>query len=475
MSSASSACTSQSEGRPAGGLNSRNRAAVRLSQLERLKAHRQSAQAGHEASQRAPGMAALERQPPSQTARPSITSESRPGERPSGLGSAGVASSMPLPHGVARTRQRSNSKGYLDRYAAACAASRRTAGPVAQQKLEAQSAQAEEQVCADVGDRTRSGASVRLSSAESRTGTSDMGTQAQEAMRAAQYNLAEAGQQGPATEVSCLDTAPLSSHGSVASQPAPSADGHLSTSESGRTEQTSQDQCTLRVDSIPDQADVPGLAEAEPVKLPSDCPQAPGKPKPLPQADAPVRSPHTHPEGSHALSPSPARQRSPLPAPGMPAGTAGVLFVQPSSETPAVQGLVGTVDSIKGTGQQALPAQAAGSSLQRLVNLHAYAAAGPTSHGDAVQQPCSIAIIPDLGPAKAASLNKLRSPLTSVEEGPAHQFWEVQKRVAEVTAEPSQQRPRSLPRLLAGLCSCFAPQPHASPEPAVVNLCMTPG
>ncbi|MCJ1297212.1 hypothetical protein MMC34_008782, partial [Xylographa carneopallida] len=473
-SSASSASTSRSEGRSAGGLNSRNRAAVRLSQLERLKAHRQSAQAGREAGQRAPGMAALERQPPSHTVRQPTTSASRPGERPSGPGSAGVGSSMPLPRGVARTGQRSTSKGYLDRYAASCAVSGKDAKPLKRQQ-EAESAQLEEQVSTGVGHRTRSGAFVRLSSAESRTGAPDTGKHDQEAMTAALYNLAEAEQQRPATGVSCSDTAPLSSHASVASQPAASADGHLSTSDSGRIEDTGQDRCSFRLDSVHDQAGLPGLAEAELGGLPNECPQAPGRTKPLPQADAPVCSPHTHPEGSHASSASPARLRSPLPTPGVPASSTDVLFVQPPPEIAAVPRVVKAVESIKDTGRQAPLAASADGSLQLMVNLHAYAAAGLPRHGDVAQQHDPVASIIELGPTKAASLDKLRTPLTSVEEGPAHQFWEVQKRVVDVSAVPAQQRPRNLPKFLAGLCSCFAPQPHASPEPVMMNLCMTPG
>ncbi len=461
-SSASSSSKSQSEG----GHNSCARAAVRLGQLERLKAHRQSAQAGRAAAQKVSGAAAPQRHLPGHPG-------SRPGNQPSAPGSGNSSS------GVAGARQRSSSRGYLDRYAAACAASGKTVSPLQQEETDSQQpTQPQKQVSIYGEESTRSGGTVRLSSAESRTGTSGLAKLPQEAMTAAHYNLADPGQEdaSPCVTQCSSDTAPQSSHASVGSQPAPSRDGCGSTSEPGMMDQFSHDEQSARMDAVHDQADVPGMAEAELGQLPNECPQAPGRAKPLPQAEPPVCSPQTHPEGSHASSASPARLRSPLPAPVMPAGSAGVLFVQPQPETETVQKILGTVGSLKNAGQQALPAQAAAGSLQRLVNLHVYAAAGPTRHNDAALQPRSAASVPDLELGKGASLDKLRSPLTSVEEGPASQFWEVQKRVGEVPAVPAQQRPRGLPKFLAGLCSCFAPQPHASlSEPVVVNLCVTPG
>ena len=414
---------------------------MRLSQLERLKAHRQSAQAGR--------AAAPERQLPGYPA-------SGPGKGPSAPGSGRSSC------GVAGARQRSTSRGYLDRYAAACAASGKTASPL----------QPQEQISAYTEESARSGGTVRLSSAESRTGTS------QEATTAAHYDLVDSGQEGAAPCVTqrSSDTALASSHTSVASQPAQSVDSHVSTLELCVTERISHEKSGTHVDAVHAQAEMPGLAQAEPGRLPSECPQAPGRAKPLPQAEPPVCSPQAHPEGSHASSASPARLRSPLPAAAGPASSAGVLFVPAPPETETVQKILVTVGSLKDVGQQALPTQAAASSLHRLVNLHAYAAAGPGRHGDAPEQPRSAASIPDLGPEKGVSLDKLRSPLTSVEEGPASQFWDVQKRVGEIPEMPAKQRPRGLPKLLAGLCSCFAPQPHASlNEPVVVNLCATPG
>ena len=461
MSSTSSASTSQSEG----GQNSRARAAVRLSQLERLKAQRQSAQAGRAATQSTPSAAALERrQLPGQT-----------GSRPEG--SEGSAS-VPLPRGGARAGQRSTSRGYLDRYAAACIASGKDTGPLERHNGDTQSAQPEEQVSPSGVECTRSGEALRLSSAESRTGTSDVGKQPHKDLTDAHYNLAGPGQEGTAARVTqcSSDTAPTSSQASVASQPPPSVDSHVSNPQPCTAEPFSPEEGGMCMDSVHKSGDVPGLSEAERAELPSECLQAPSRAKPLPQADAPVRSRQAHPEGSHASSASPARLSSPLPAPGMPAGSAGVLFVQPLSETEATPRVVGIVHGLKDAGLQTLPAQPDTSSLQRLVNVHAYAAAGPIRRGHAAQQALSGDSIPDSGPAKAGSLDRLRSPLTSVEEGPASHFWEVQKKVGEVPAQPAQRRPRGLPKLLAGLCSCFAPQPHARPsEPTVVNLCMTPG
>lgn len=398
---------------------------------------------------------------------------------PSGTGS-GESASMPVPRGVARARQRSTSKGYLDRYAAACVASGKNAGLLERHEEDVQPTQLEEQVSTHGVERTRSGGTLRLSSAESRTGSSNTGKRPQEALTAAHYDVAEPGLEGTAARVTqcSSDTGPASSHASVASQPAPSVDSHVSNPQPGIAENYGPEQCGLCMDSVDERIDVPGLAAAERAQLPGYCPEAPGRAKPLPQADVPVCSPQTHPEGSHASSASPAQLRSPLPAAGMPAGSAGVLFVQPPPKTEAIRRVAVTVDVPKDAGLQTLPAQPYYSSLQRLVNLHAYAAAGPIRHGHAAeqQQPLSGASIPDSGPAKAVSLDRLRSPLTSVEEGPAKQFWEVQKKVVEIPAQPAQRRARSLPQLLAGLCSCFNPQAQASPsEPVVVNLCMTPG
>lgn len=197
-------------------------------------------------------------------------------------------------------------------------------------------------------------------------------------------------------------------------------------------------------------------AKAQSKVPPSSSTQAPGKAKPLPQADAPVCSPKTQaPEATPARHRSPGRATTPPPAHSTaPRGSPGVLFVQPSL------GKAGTL----GTGKAA-----AGNAPQH-VRLHAFAAMKPGAAGDTSAEASS-----STGAAHGRRAGKEGLSVASGKGKSAGQLWGVQKeRLAEVT-ESSQQRPKGLAALLAGLCSCFAPQPHASPSEPVARCLSVAG
>ena len=206
-----------------------------------------------------------------------------------------------------------------------------------------------------------------------------------------------------------------------------------------------------------DEAEEFADAEAQSRIPPSSTTQAPGKAKPLPQADAPVCSPKTQaPEATPARHHSPGRAATPPPThSAAPRGSPGFLFVQPSL------GKAGTL----GTG-----GAAAGNAPQH-VSLHAFAVMKPGPAADASAEASS-----STGAAHARCAGRERPSVASVRGKSAGQPWGMQKeRLAEV-AESSQQRPKGLAALLAGLCSCFAPQPHVSPsEPVAMCISATSG
>lgn len=520
--STSSASKSQADSLPPGGLNSRNRAAMRLSQLERLKASRQTAQACRAAAQELPSTAACEqhlseqswrqpmtdagqtgaaasiRQQSRQAACHQVAHEAKIGGKPCAPLSR-ASSSISLPRHGARNRHRGASRGYLDRYTAACAANKSVASPPERQRLQTQSMQPKEPATAQSGENRRTSASPPQGSAESATQTCAI-HEAQEVGSAAQCSPAEGTQDDRAAHVQQISTQarPAPSQASTASQPVHAADSLIIGSESGATGQSSTNTFDLRVDSAnnahsqsaqhqkaaqqepicaqeevlpsdPVKADASAMAQAEHEELLSNCEQAPGKAKPLPHADAPVCSPQTQLKSRHGLLASPARLRtsgregSPLPAQGKPAGSAGVLFVQASLEPEAVQRIVGTMESQKAVGGRSPPGQQAHSSLQRLVSLHAYAAASPSPS----LQPSLITGISDTAYARGASEDGLSMQHTSGKEGALTQQWDEQKKRLDDMASARKRRPRGLAALLAGMCSCFALQPHASPRESV--------
>ena len=200
-------------------------------------------------------------------------------------------------------------------------------------------------------------------------------------------------------------------------------------------------------------------SQAQPDALPDSCPQAPSGAKPLPAPDVPVESPKPQPGGSQAGSPGHRRtpSRAAAQQPKSP-GTPGVLFVQPTLEVPAVQGITAAEKSEKAKAGHSVAALPATSAPQH-VSLHAYAAGPRSAAGNAAEK----ANAQDGAAAKAG----LAWEQARNQPAGSQQPWGDKKRGRDEAQQSTQRRKRSLPGLLGALCHCFVPAPSASPmEPA---------
>lgn len=216
---------SQAESLASGARHSQQRAEARLShrlsQLERLKASRQSAQATRAAGQRLSGKVAPEAQQPAQP-RLSGARATPPAAQAGGFeqrAPAQAATKSGVQRGSAAGRQKCASGGYLDRYTAACLASGKsfTSLPEPRDEVEAPLSEPEGQLAAsqyqaDVRERETEIVSLaaRHSDAGSPQATLAPGGAPEEATAALPSRVDESGQEdGAAHALQCSPEAAL--------------------------------------------------------------------------------------------------------------------------------------------------------------------------------------------------------------------------------------------------------------------------
>ena len=473
----------QAEDLPPGDLNSRNGTHGRVSQLERLKMARQSAQANRAASMK-PSTASQGQQHTDLTSKAAssecCTAQMSPPELPASAqarqreGESSIQTKC--------ERQSPASGRYMDRYAAACRTSR--SGATSQPSPEAQSAKAQAQPAnAHRHGSARSGLKApRIVSSPKRLvalsgqpwkapGAHQGRGNAAGAQRGVLHAAAKTSQTGTAGQATqeAVDTMTGTACSSSRSEPdvpglpAPAQSSMSSQGTSPTVAVSHQHSVSSSNDgSLQSQTAESGAQpapQAQPDALPDSCPQAPGRAKPLPAPDAPVESPKPQPGGSQVGSPGHRRTPSRAAAhqPKSP-GTLGVLFVQPALEVPAVQGITAVGEAEKANAGHTVSAEPASGAPQH-VSLHAYAAGPCSAAGNAASK----AYAQDGNAAKAGPAREQAHNQPAGSQQP----WGEKKRGPDDAQQSKQRRKRSLPGLLGALCHCFAPAPSARPrEPA---------